>query len=420
MTNPFRSLRNANYRLFAAGMLVSNVGVWMQRVAQDWLVYELTGSGVALGITTGLQFLPMLFLAPWGGVIADRYPKLRVLTATQAFLGVVAAVLGVLTVTGVVRVEHVYLLALLLGCGSAIDNPARQSFAVELVGRDDLQNAVALNSASFNAARFVGPAAAGLLIELVGTGPVFLLNGLSYVAVLLALQRMDRRALQPAPPVGRGPGQLRAGLRYVTGRPDLVFVLVVVFFVGTFGLNFQLTMALMASQVYGKGAGEYGLLGSILAIGSLTASLLAAGRGRPRLRLVAGGALAFGAVEIAAGLMPTYETFAASLVLVGLCSLTFLTAANATLQLSVDPAMRGRVMALYLTVFFGGTPLGAPLVGWIAEAFGPRWSLLFGGIVSVAATLVAVAVLLRGERGRRTADARAVPAPPLAGTPQQA
>ena len=420
MTNPFRSLHNRNYRLFAAGMLVSNVGVWMQRIAQDWLVLELTGSGVAVGVTIGLQFLPMLVLAPWGGVLADRYPKLRVLVATQSFLGAIALVVGALTVAGVVRVEHVWLLALLLGCGSAVDNPARQSFAIEIVGRADLPNAVALNSASFNAARFVGPATAGLLIELVGTGPVFLLNGLSYAAVLLALRRMDRRQLQPAPRTPRGPGQLRAGIRYVVHRPDLLFVLVVVFFVGTFGLNFQMTTALMATQVYGRGAGAYGLLGSILAIGSLTASLLAAGRGRPRLRLVAGAAVTFGLVEIAAGLMPTYETFAASLVLVGLSSLTFITAANATMQLSVAPEMRGRVMALYLAVFFGGTPLGAPLVGWIAEAFGARWSLLVGGLVSVAATLVAVAVLLRGERARRVAGGRGVYAPPLAGSAQQA
>lgn len=397
MSPTFRALRIRNYRLFAGGALVSNTGTWMQRVAQDWLVLQLTGSGVALGITTGLQFLPMLLFGLWGGVIADRFPKRRILVCTQAFMGLTALVLGVLDITGVVQAWHVYVLAFLLGLGAAVDNPTRQSFVSEMVGKDDLTNAVGLNSASFNAARVVGPALAGFLILAVGTGPVFLLNGLSFLAVIGALVRMHASELDPAPRAPRGPGALRDGLRYVRGRPDLMLVIVIVFFVGTFGLNFQMTMALMATQVFDKGAGEYGVLGSVMAIGSLTGALVAARRERPRLRLVVVAAVVFGLVEIAAGLMPTYALFMVALVPCGMAALTVITAANATMQLGASPVMRGRVMALYMAVFFGGTPLGAPMVGWVAETFGARWSLIGGGAVSALATLIAAAVLARSK-----------------------
>lgn len=397
MSPLFASLRLRNYRLYAAGALVSNVGTWMQRVAQDWLVLQLTASGAALGITTGLQFLPMLLFGLFGGVVADRYPKRRVLVLTNAFMGAVALTLGLLVLTGLVQTWHVFVLAFLLGLGAALDNPARQSFVAEMVGKEDLPNAVGLNSASFNAARVVGPGVAGLLIYAFGdnTGPVFLLNALSYVAVIVALRAMSARDLHPAPRVGRGPGQLREGLRYVAGRPDLVLVLLVVFFAGTFGLNFQMFTALMATEVFDKGSGEFGLLGSIMAIGSLSGALLAARRRRPRLRLVVGSAVVFGVLVVVAGLMPAYWMFALSLIPVGMSALTLITAANATLQLGVDPLVRGRVMALYMVVFFGGTPLGAPLVGVIAETFGARWSLLVGGGVVVVATVVATAVLSR-------------------------
>jgi MFS family permease len=400
----FHSLRIRNYRLYAAGGVVSNVGTWMQRIAQDWLVLELTaGSGAALGITTGLQFLPMLLFGMYGGVIADRYPKRRVLAVANAFIGAVALALGILVIAGAVQTWHVFALAFALGVGSAIENPARQAFVAEMVGPDDLSNAVGLNSASFNAARIVGPAVAGFLISGFGgdaasTGPVFLINAASYIAVIVALMAMRPRELHMVPRPARGPGQLREGIRYVLGRGDLMLVLTIVFFVGTFGLNFQLTSALMATEVFGKGAGEFGLLGSIMAIGSLTGALLAARRGRPRLRLVVGTALAFGVFEIASGLMPTYWLFAASLVPVGLTALTMITAANSTLQLAVDPTMRGRVMALYMVVFFGGTPLGAPLVGFVAEHFGARWSLLLGGGISLVATAIAAALTMRRER----------------------
>jgi len=396
MSPTFRSLRNRNYRIYYAGGVVSNTGTWMQRVAQDWLVLQLTdNSGVALGITTGLQFLPMLLIGPLAGTLADRYSKRRLLIVTQAFMGTVAVALGLLDVTGLVEVWHVYVLAALLGIGTAVDNPARHSFVVEIVGPDDLPNAVGLNSASFNLGRVLGPASAGLLIEFFDTGPVFLLNALSFVAVIAALMRMDPDALAPSPRALRARGQVREGIRYVRSRPDLVTVMALVFFVGTFGLNFQLTTALMATEVFDKGAGQFGLLGSVMALGSLAGALLAARRGRPRLRLLLLAALAFGLIEVLAALMPTYLLFALLLVPVGISALTFITAANSTMQLGVDPVIRGRVMALYMAVFFGGTPIGAPLVGAVAEAFGARWSIILGGVVSAVAAVVAAVVLAR-------------------------
>ncbi len=409
MSPTFQSLRNRNYRYYATGGVVSNTGTWMQRVAQDWLVLQLSGqSGVALGITTGLQFLPMLVLAPFAGTLADRYSKRKVLIATQSFMAAVGVILGVLDITGVVQVWHVYVLALLLGVGAACDAPARQSFVIEMVGRDDLANAVGLNSASFNLGRVIGPALAGFLIVLVGTGPVFLINAASFGAVIFALTKMRPAELMPVPRAARGRGQLLEGIRYVRRRPDLVMVMVVVFFVGTFGLNFQLTSALMATQVYGKGAGEYGLLGTFVAIGSLSGALLAARRGRPRIRLIVASAVAFGLVEIVAGLMPSYWTFVATLIPLGLFQMTMLNSANATMQLAVDPAMRGRVMALYMAVLMGGTPIGSPLIGWLAETFGARWSLIVGGAVSVTAALVAGALLAR-QRGMVLRDEIRVP-----------
>ena len=398
MSPTFRSLRVRNYRLYATGGLVSNIGTWMQRIAQDWLVLELTdNNGIALGVTTGLQFLPMLLVGPWAGSLADRYSKRKLLILTQAFMGVVGALLGLLVVTDVVQVWHVFVLAALLGIGASVDAPARQAFVIEMVGPDDVSNAVGLNSASFNLGRVIGPALAGFLIVLFGTGPVFLINAVSYIAVILALRAMRVADLQSAPRMARGKGQVREGIRYVRNRPDLMLVMVIVFFVGTFGLNFQMTSALMATEVFDKGAGEYGLLGSVLAIGSLSGALLAARRGRPRLRLVVLSAVAFGVVEVVAGLMPTYITFIAVLIPIGLCQMTMLNAANATIQLGVDPIMRGRVMALYMAVLMGGTPFGAPLVGFVAETLGARWSLIAGGVISAGAAIIASLLLARRE-----------------------
>jgi MFS family permease len=398
MSPTFQSLRIRNYRLYATGGVVSNVGTWMQRVAQDWLVLQLSGhSGVALGITTGLQFLPMLLLAPFAGTLADRYSKRKILIVTQASMATVGATLGLLDIAGVVQVWQVWALALLLGVAAACDAPARQSFVIEMVGRDDLPNAVGLNSASFNLGRVIGPALAGVLIVLIGTGPVFLINAASFGAVIFALTRMRSSELMPMPRAPGGRGQVLEGIRYVRARPDLQLVMVIVFFVGTFGLNFQMTSALMATAVFHKGAGAYGLLGSVVAIGSLSGALLAARRGKPRLRLIVFAAVAFGVVEIAAGLMPSYYWFMATLIPLGLCQMTLLNSANATMQLAVDPVMRGRVMALYMAVLMGGTPIGAPLIGALAEAFGARWSLIAGGLISAGAAIVAGSMLARRQ-----------------------
>ena len=400
MSPTFRSLHNPNYRRYAAGSVVSNTGTWMQRIAQDWMVLQLTGSGAALGITTGLQFLPFLLLSPLAGLVADRIPKRRLLQLTNIGMAVPALLLGLLAVTGVAQTWHVYLLALALGVASAFDAPARQSFVSELVDADDLTNAVGLNSASFNAARIVGPAVAGVLIAALGggvvaTGWVILINAVSYIAPVLSLRSLDGRLLHTPDLVRREPGQIRAGIAYVRNRHDLMLVLAIVFFTGTFGLNFQITSALMATEVFGKGASEYGLLGTFMAVGSLTGALLAARRVQVSLRLIVVAAFTFASVEIAAGFMPTYVAFAVLTPLLGLSALTMITAANTFMQLNTDPAMRGRVMALYMMIFIGGTPLGAPLVGWIGEVAGARWTLWLGGLATAVGVLAASAVYLR-------------------------
>ena len=414
MSPTFRSLHNPNYRRYAAGSVVSNTGTWMQRIAQDWLVLQLTASGAALGITTGLQFLPFLLLSPVAGLVADRIPKRRLLQLTNMGMAVPALLLGLLAVTGVAQTWHVYVLALMLGVASAFDAPARQSFVSELVDADDLTNAVGLNSASFNAARVVGPAVAGVLIAALGggvvaTGWVILVNAVSYVAPVLSLRSLDARLLHTPDLVRREPGQIRAGIAYVRNRPDLMLVLAIVFFAGTFGLNFQITSALMATEVFGKGASEYGLLGTFMAVGSLTGALLAARRVRVGHRLIVGAALAFASVEIAAGFMPTYVAFAVLTPLLGLSALTMITAANSFMQLHTDPGMRGRVMALYMMIFIGGTPLGAPLVGWIGEVAGARWTLWLGGLATLVGVLGASAFYLRTQP-RVARDAAATPA----------
>jgi len=416
MSPTFRAFHVRNFRLYASGAIISNVGTWMQRVAQDWLVLELTHSGTALGIVTGLQFLPALLISPYAGLIADRFPKRRVLTITQFAMGAVALVLGTLTVAGVVEAWHVYALAFVFGIGTAFDAPTRQSFVVEMVGKDELSNAVGLNSASFNAARLIGPGLAGLLIAWIGTGPVIMINGFSYAAVIVSLYLMRPSELHTPKPAGREKGMIRDGMRYLWRRPDLMMVLVAVFFAGAFGLNFQMTSALMATHTFGKGAGEYGILGSILAIGSLAGALLAARRVRTRGRLVIGSALAFGVVVVISGVMPSYLSYALVLPLVGFAALTTLTAANATMQLGIEPTMRGRVMALYMTVLMGGTPIGSPFIGWVGQEFGARWSLIVGGALTVLGTVGSVIYFSR--RQGLTIRPRLLPRPRLEILPQ--
>jgi MFS family permease len=409
----FRALRNPNYRLYLAGSVVSNTGTWMQRVAQDWLVLSLPGTGgTELGITTGLQFVPILLLSPYAGVVADRMPKRVLLQLTQLSMAVCAFLLGLLAVSGNAEVWMVYVLAFAFGVGAAFDGPARQSFVSEMVGRDDLTNAVGLNSASFNLARLIGPAAAGLLIGVLGGGAVasgwvILINAVSYLAVILQLRRMDPRLLHTAELRGRRPGALLEGVRYVASQPKMLMILVLVFFAGTFGMNFQITSALMATQVFGKGAGEFGILGSAVAIGSLTGALLNARRARIRLTLIVAAGIGFGVAEIVAGLLPTYLTFALFAPVIGLCTITLLNSANATIQMEADPALRGRVMALYMTVVMGGTPIGSPLIGLIGENLGARWTLLLGGALVLLG--VATALLVFRLAGRRTVVAGAEP-----------
>ncbi|MBA3264796.1 MAG: MFS transporter [Nocardioidaceae bacterium] len=405
MSPTFQALSVRNFRLYSLGGVVSNTGTWMQRVAQDWLVLELTSSGSALGITTGLQFLPFLLVTPFAGLIADRYSKRLMLAVTQASLALSAGLLGLLAVTGLVEVWHVYVLALLFGIGTAFDAPARQSFVVEMVGHDNLPNAVGLNSASFNLGRVIGPGVAGLLIAALGsgvgaTGWVILLNAVSYVAVIGSLRAMRTSELSPSPPVPRAKGALREGVRYVTSRPDLIFVFVVAFAAGTFGLNFQMTTALMATSEFHKGAGEFGLLGSVMAVGSLAGALLAARRGHPRKLVLVLAAVAFALAEIVAGLMPTYWLFAAWLPIVGISALTLLNSLQTVVQLTVDAEIRGRIMALYMMVFMGGTPVGAPVIGWVGETFGARWTLIGGGLATLLAVVLATAWLMRAQQIR--------------------
>ena len=408
MSPTFRALVNPNYRRYLAGSVVSNTGTWMQRVAQDWLVLQLPGnSGTALGITTGLQFLPVLLLSPYAGVLADRFPKRRLLQLTQLTMALTSLLLAALAVTGVAQTWHVYVIAFVFGIGSAFDAPARQSFVSEMVGPDDLTNAVGLNSAAFNVARIMGPGLAGLMIGALGggveaTGWVILINALSYAAVIWQLQRMDPRLLHTAELRPRTPGMLVEGVRYIRSQPKMVMILIMVFFAGTFGMNFQITSALMATQVFGKGAGEFGILGSAMAVGSLTGALLAARRTRIRMRLLVLAALGFGAAEVVAGLLPSYVAFAVFAPVIGLCTLTLLNSANATLQLESDPALRGRVMALYMTIVMGGTPLGSPIIGWIGEHLGARWTLISGGVLTMAGVLVAVLVYAHMRGGLRT------------------
>lgn len=425
MSPTFDSLSIRNYRVYATGGILSNTGTWMGRVAQDWVVLtELTdNSGTALGIVTGLQFLPMLLLAPWTGSVIDRVPKRVLLMVSQAMLGLAALAGGVLVVTGTAQLWHFYLIALATGLATAFDNPARQSFVSEMVPMGKLANAVALNSASFNLGRLAGPGVAGLVIAAFGSGPALLINAASFVAVIYALSLMRPGELSPAPLV-RGRGSAIDGLRYVRGRPDILLVLLLVFVLGTFGLNFQMSIALMATEVFDKGAEGYGLLGTLLAVGSLGAALLAARRNEPRLRVLLLSLAGFTVAATVAALAPTYWTFAIALAACGMTALSATTTANAMVQMRSAPSMRGRVMALYMALFVGGKPIGGPILGVIGDAFGARWTVGVGA-VAVGITLVVVSFwLARHENvevtysSQRRPRVRVTAAPPAHDLPQ--
>ncbi|MFD4346895.1 MFS transporter [Streptomyces coelicoflavus] len=394
-TSMFASLKVRNYRLFFMGQVVSNIGTWMQRIAQDWLVLSLTGSSAAVGITTALQFLPTLLFGLYGGVLVDRLPKRPTLLVTQSVMALTALALAVLTLSGHVQVWHVYVAAFAMGLATVVDNPARQTFVSELVGRDQLANAVSMNSANFQSARLVGPAVAGLMITGVGTGWAFLANGLSFVAPLSCLLLMRARELHAGRPTPRGKGQLREGLRYVAGRPELIWMITLVGFIGTFGFNFPVFLSAFADDVFHAGAGAYSLFNTLMAVGSLAGALLAARRGTARLRVLIAAALGFGALEIVASTAPELWLFALLMVPIGLFSMTVNVTANTSIQMSTDPAMRGRVMALYMMVFLGGSPIGAPIVGWVTDTYGARAGFAAGGAVAASAALVIGLVLAR-------------------------
>lgn len=385
----FHSLRVRNYRVYFIAQLISVSGTWMQSIAQAWLVLHLTGSGVDLGIVTGLQFLPVLLFGPFGGLVADRLDKRKLLFATQTAGGLLALTLGILTVTHVVQLWQVYVLAGSLGVVNLFDNPARQTFVMEMVGREDLPNAVSLNSVVMNASRVVGPAIGGLVIVLFGLGICFFVNAVSYVAVLIGLAMMRVADLHRTPPVERARGQVRDGLRYVWRTPPLRNTLIAMAVIGIFAYNFSVTLALLAKVTFHGGAGTYALLTSCMGVGAIIGGLFAAHRAKPTPRLLHTLALVFGVLLCGVAFAPSLVVVSVVIVFMGAASIGFIATANATLQLQAEPAMRGRVMSLYAMAFLGSTPIGAPLVGAIAQWSNPRIAIAVGGV----ATVLAVGVL---------------------------
>src|SRR5215471_11358987 len=392
MKGAFRSLNGFNYRVWAGGALVSNVGTWMHRTALDWCVLtQLTHNNpTAVGAIMALQFGPQLLLLPLTGLAADYLDRRKLLMATQAAMGALALGLAILTICGFVQLWHAFLFALLLGCVAAFDLPARHTFVLELVGQADLSNAVALNSASFNTARMVGPAVAGVLVALTGSGWVFLISAVSFAALLCSLSLLRVGELHLQDRALRATGNNADGFRYVWKRPDLKAVLVMLFLIGTFGLNFPIFIATMSIGVFHAGAGQYGLLTSIMAIGSVAGALLAAKRAKPDVVLLLAAAATFGFGCVLAATMPNYWLFGLALTVIGVSAQNFTIATNSFVQLSTEPVMRGRVIAILLAIFLGGTPIGAPIVGWIADSFGPRWALGFGATSGFAATIVGI------------------------------
>jgi MFS family permease len=399
----FSSLRVRNYRLYAGGQIVSLTGTWMQTTAQDWLVLELShNSGTALGVVTALQFTPMLLLTLWAGALADRLDKRTVLIVTQTLSMLLALGMGVLVVTGTAALWHVYVFALALGTVNAFDMPNRQAFVSEMVGPDRLPNAVALNSATFNSARLLGPAVGGLVIAAVGVGPAFLINGGSYLGVLAGLFAMRTSELQRGRRVERARGQVLEGLRFVRGRQDLMLVIAMMSVLGTLGMNFNLTLPLLAKVEFDVGPASFGLLSAAFAAGALAGALIGARRTtRPSARWVLTCAAAFAVLECAVAFAPSFAIAALVLLLVGAFFIAHNNAANARVQLGTPAHLRGRVMSLYMLVFLGGTPIGSLIIGPISERYGARAGLLLGGVsVLLAATFLAVA----RARARRRVD----------------
>ena len=401
MSAMFRSFANINYRIWFAGALVSNVGGWMQATAQDWVVLtELTDNdATAMGVTMALQFGPPLVLVSLTGWVADRFDRRHILLTTQTALLGLAIAVGVLLLNGLMTLPMMFCFALGFGVVNAFDAPARQAFVSDMVSTGDTSNAVALNSASFNLARMIGPAVGGLLIVAIGSGWVFIVNAATFLAMILALAMLRTSLLAPRPK-HRNRGGLAAGFRYVWGRSDLRVVFVTVFLIGAFGMNFPIFASTMAIE-FGSGADGYGVLSSILAIGSLAGALLAARRDRARVRVVIFAAGGFGIAAFVSSAMPSYASYAVTLMFTGFMIVTLLTTANGYVQMTTDPALRGRVLALYMAVIMGSTPVGAPIAGWVADAFGPRAAIMLGGTAGlIACAIGAIWVFTSGRLHR--------------------
>ncbi|WP_424623257.1 MFS transporter [Actinomyces bouchesdurhonensis] len=385
MSATFASMRYVNYRYWFVASLIASTGAWLQRVAQDWYVLTVLtdhDSG-QVGIVTALQFLPIILFSASAGVLADRIPGRRLLQCTQAGVGLVSLVMGLVVLTGTGELWHQYILAFVSGTISAVDTPARQAFVGELVPPDKMANAVALNATAFHAARLIGPASAGLFIDWWGVGPVFLIDAGMFAAPIIALFLMRADRLYQRTLIPRARGQLREGIAYVRGRTDICIILVTIFVVSALGMNFQLTSALMATTVFGKSAGSFGVLSTFMALGSILGSTAVARRS-PRLRAILMGAAFYGTAEILLGLSPSYWWFAVLAVPTGYGMLTMNTSANALMQTRTDPDKRGRIMALYSLVYLGATPIGSPIIGRIGALFGARWAILVGGIASLS------------------------------------
>jgi MFS family permease len=398
----FRSLRRHNYRLWAAGALVSNIGTGVQRTAQDWLVLVVLThqSASALGIVMALQFAPQLLFLPWTGSAADHSDQRKLLMITQASMGILSLLLGALAMAGIIRLWEVDVFAFLFGAAAAFDSPVRQIFVSQLVGDEDLHNAITLNTISFNLGSLIGPAAAGLLIASIGTAPAFLVNGVSFLAVLVSLLLLRSNELYPTTAGIRTRGSFVEGLRYVAGRPDLIAVLVMLFLIGTFALNFPIFISTTAVGVFHADARGFGALSSVMAIGAMAGVLWNARRGRPTLATLLWSATLLGVGFSLASIAPSYVLFAVTLAIIGVAYMTFVNATNPLMQLSTEPAMRGRVMALRISVALGATPIGAPIVGAVADRFGPRWALGVGAASGFAAALVGAYAWLRERRLR--------------------
>jgi MFS family permease len=408
----FAALQIPNYRRYVAGQSVSLIGTWMQMAAQSWLVLSLTGSATTLGLIVALQTLPVLLLGPYGGVIADRIDKRRLMVALQLAMGVQALILGVLTITGAVRLWEIGALAALLGLNNAFENPARQSFMLELVGGESLRNAVTLNSVLVNVARVIGPAVAGILIATVGEGPCFLLNAASFAAVVTSLVTLDRKAIHPSPPSGREPGQLREGLRYVRRTPELGVPLAMMALVGCLAYEFQVTLPVMARQGLHVGATGYGFMTAAMGVGAVVGGLFVATKGKTGLPTLIAASCAFGVLLAFAGLAPNLPVEVFALALAGGASISFMSTGNSTLQLGAAPNMRGRVMSLWFVAFQGSTPIGGPIVGWVMAAAGARAGLGLGAVTCLLTALLGLLALRRltvgtgTGRSKLAADAR--------------